>query len=87
MTTNTTYITSNKYDIKMNYYWNKDLFGEDIKSVPYLDVSEVTLKNLNIKYKQLPKDIKRLISRGDKTFTSCIYFISVELREIYRGYK
>ena len=78
MTTNTTFMTSNKDDLKMDYYLYKDSFGEDIKSVPYLDVSEGTLKNPIIKYKPLPKDIKRLISRGDKTFTSRIYFISAE---------
>ena len=86
MTTNTTFITSNKNDFKMDYYLYKDSFGEDIKSVSYLDVSEGTLKNPIIKYKPLPKDIKRLISRGDKTFTSRIYFISAEEREIYCGY-
>ena len=86
MATNTTFITDNKDDIKMDIYLYKDSFGEDIKSVPYLDVSEGTFKNPINKYKPLPKDIKRLISRGDKTFTSRIYFISAEEGEIYRGY-
>ena len=71
--------TENIPKLNMDYYLYKDSFGEDIKSVPYISDDKGS-------YIYLPKDIKRLISRGDKTFKTRIYFVSEETRAVYRGY-
>ena len=76
---NTETTTEEKPKFTMDYYLYKDSFGENIKSVPYISDGKGS-------YKYLPKDIKRLISRGDRTFKTRIYFVSEETRAVYRGY-